>query len=293
MPKIKEPKIGIVILTRSRNGCVVECLKSLQKNNYKNKEIMVVDGSVNSGYAKGNNAGITKLLRQKCEYILLINDDTVSNPNLISKLVDSFRIDPSIGIVGPTIAYFNKPQIIWYSGGSFNQIFCFTTHPNMNKNVVYARTGYTDFTTGCCMMVRKSVFKDIGLLDRRFGYYFEDAFFCKRALEKGYKSFVIKDALIKHRVSSTLGSMGTNNMTPLRAYYFARNPFIIIKDEKNLFLNCTQLLGQLFIRLPYYTVYILYSGQLNSMSWYLKGLKEGFWYFLGGCLLEHKSKNIK
>lgn len=293
MQKIKEPKVGVVILTRSREGVLKECLKSLKNNTYKNKKIVIIDDAKQEGYAKGNNAGIIRLLRQKCEYILLINDDTVSSPDLISKLVDTFRIDPSIGIVGPTIAYFNKPQIIWYSGGSFNQIFCFTTHPNMNKNVVYARTGYTDFTTGCCMMVRKSVFKDIGLLDRRFGYYFEDAFFCKRALEKGYKSFVIKDVLIKHRVSSTLGNTGSNSMTSLRSYYFSRNPFIIIRDENKYILKFTQLLGQFLIRLPYYTAIILSSGQLRSMKWYLMGLRDGFWYFLGRRLPKHQGKKIK
>ena len=135
---------------------------------------------IHDGYAQGNNSGIIRLLRQKCAYILLINDDTVSNPNLISKLVRSFNTDPSIGIVGPTIAYFNKPNIVWYAGGNLNRLFCFTTHPNMNKNVKYARTGYTDFVTGCCMIVRNSVFEDSGLLDTRFEYYFEDAFFCKK-----------------------------------------------------------------------------------------------------------------
>lgn len=293
MQKIKESKVGIVILTRSRNGDVIECLKSLQKNIYKNKKIVIIDDAKQEGYAKGNNAGIIRLLRQKCEYILLINDDTVSDPNLVSKLVDSFLIDPSIGIVGPTITYFNKPRSIWYSGGDFNRIFCFTTHPNMNKNVMKARSEYTGFVSGCCMMVKRQVFEDVGLLDTRFEYYFEDAFFCKKALEKGYKSFVIKDVLIKHRVSSTLGNTGTNTMTPLRAYYFARNPFIIIRDEKYLLLKCTQLLGQLFLRLPYHMIHILYSGQLQSINWYLKGLSEGLWYLLGGGLLNHQSKKIK
>lgn len=293
MQKIKEPKVGIVILTQNQNRDIKECLKSLQKNTYKNKKIIIISDTKQEGYAKGNNEGIFRLLRLNCEYILVMNDDTVSSPNLISKLVSSFSINPSIGIVGPTITYFNKPNIVWYAGGNFNRLFCFTTHPNMNKDVKNARTGYTDFVTGCCMMVRRSVFDDIELLDTRFEYYFEDTFFCKKALEKGHKSFVIKDVLIRHRVSSTLGNTGTNSMTLLRAYYFARNPFIIIRDEKSLLLKCTQLLGQLFIRLPYYMIHILYAGQLRSIWWYLLGLKEGFWYLLGGGLLKHQSKKIK
>ena len=293
MQKISEPKVGIVILTRNRNGEVNECLKSLQKNSYKNKEILVIDGTINSGYAKGNNAGIAKLLKQKCEYILLVNDDTVSNPNLISKLVNSFHTDPSIGIVGPTITYFNKPRTIWYSGGYINKTFCYTTHPNMNKDIKYARTDYTDFVTGCCMMVRKDVFEEVGLLDTRFEYYFEDAFFCKKAFEKRYKSFVLKDPLIRHRVSSTLGSVGTNLMTPVRAFYYARNPFIMIKDENNFVFKCSQLLGQLLIRLPYYMVSISFSGKFQVLGWYLTGLWEGLWYLLGGRLPKHHGKKIK
>lgn len=294
MPKVKEAKVGIVILTRNLDGDVKGCLKSLQRNTYKNKKIIIINDDKHEGYAKGNNVGIVELLRLGCEYILLMNDDTVSSPNLISKLVGTYRIDPSIGIVGPTIAYFNKPHTIWYAGGNFNRLFCFTTHPNMNRDVKYARTGYTDFVTGCCMMVRKKVFEEIRLLDIRFEYYFEDSFFCKKALEKGYKSYVIKDALIRHRVSSTLGNAGSNAMTPMRAYYFARNPFIIIRNESLLLMKCSQLLGQLCIRLPYYMVYIIYSGQLQPLKWYLKGFSEGFWYLLGGGgLRKHQGKKIK
>jgi len=157
----------------------------------------------------------------------------------------------------------------------------------MNKNIKYARSRYTDFITGCCMMVRKQVFEDIGLLDNRFGYYFEDVYFCKKALEKKYKSFVIKDTLVRHRVSSTLGNIGTNMMTPLRSYYFARNPFFLIKNENNIFFKITQTIGQFIIRFPYYLLRIYKEKQKNSFSHYVLGLKHGLIYLFWDRLYEH------
>lgn len=293
MPKVKEPKVGVIILTENKDDDVKDCLKSLYKNRYGNTIIIVVKDARHRGYAKGNNSGIVSLLKQKCEYILLVNDDTVSHPDLIAKLVSSFRVDPSIGIAGPTITYFNKPETIWYSGGNFNRVFGFTTHPNMDRNVRYSSSGYTDFVSGCCMMIRRKVFEDIGLLDTRFGYYFEDVFFCNSASRNGYRSYFIKDALLMHKVSSTLGKTGTNSMTPRRAYYFARNPHIMIRDENIFLFKCTQLLGQILIRLPYYTGKILYTGELQSMVWYLRGLRDGLWYFLKGGVLKHEGEKIK
>ena len=43
MQKIRQPKVGVVILTRSREGFLKECLKSLQRNIYKKQKIIVID----------------------------------------------------------------------------------------------------------------------------------------------------------------------------------------------------------------------------------------------------------
>lgn len=293
MPKIKEPQVGVVILTRNRKGYMKQCLTSLRKNKYLHKEIVIIDDDTGTGFARGNNKGIRLLLKKKCDYILLLNDDTVVDPRLISTLVSKLQTDSTIGIIGPTISYFDMPEIIWYSGGLFNKLFCFTTHPHMNTSVHHASSGYTDFVTGCGMMVKRQVFEEVGLLDTRFGYYFEDSFFCIKAGYKGYRSYVLKDVLIKHHVSSSLGITGSNRMSPLRAYFYARNPFIFIKDEDKLIFKLTQILGQLCIRLPYYTVSILHEGNISSFPWYLRGLRDGFWYLWGGRLRNQNDKKIK
>ena len=184
MQKIIEPKVGVVVLTRDRKGFVKDCLTSLRKNTYKNKKIVLINNVSNKGFAEGNNSGITYLLKHKCEYILLINDDTVSEPHLISKLISCFCGDLSIGIVGSTITYFDKPNTIWYDGGSFNRLFCFATHSKMNKNIKYARSRYTDFITGCCMMVRNKYLKILDYLITDLVIILKMCIFVKKRLKK-------------------------------------------------------------------------------------------------------------
>ncbi|OGK62474.1 hypothetical protein A2334_05555 [Candidatus Roizmanbacteria bacterium RIFOXYB2_FULL_38_10] len=315
LQKLKENKrVGVVILTHNGQDNIKGCLDSLLKNRAK-MQIIVVDNNSkdktpkllreypsivttinrrkNDGYANSNNLGIRYLLKKKCDYILLLNDDTVVNKNLISRLTTLLEKKKDVGIVSPTIAYYKHPRKIWFAGGKFNRTFCFTQHVKMGDDVESSTNSYTDFVTGCSMMIRSSVFKKVGLLDRRFGYYFEDLDFCLKAYDKGFLTYVLKQSLVLHKVSATTGEIGSNLMTPLRSYFFARNPFIIIKSFSNPLLQMSQTLGQFCIRLSYYVITFLRTGMYISLYWYFRGLYEGLIFLLTGRLFKHKIKEIK
>lgn len=306
--------VGIVILTHNSSHHIIACLQSIVRNDYVHKQIVVVDNystdetvhriksnfdlriicrKKNDGFAKGCNVGIRYLLKNKCEYIVLLNDDTVVKRKFISTLVHSFQIDHSIGIVGSVITYYDQPQIIWCAGGYINRLFFFTRHTGINRPLRIAHSGYTDFISGCAMMIKTKTFKKVGLLDERFGYYFEDVFFCESAGRLGLRSYVICNPLVQHRISSTSGIQGLNIMTPIRSYFFARNPFIYIKNETNILLRLTQTIGQLCIRLPYYLSQNIFRRDPRSLIMYLMGFYEGLFYLFAGRLKNHPIEKIK
>lgn len=298
----ESPLIGIVIVTYNSSEYIKECIDSLLKNTYKTKKIVVVDNASqdktifilqkykkkisiiknkkNLGFAAGNNIAIKFLLERRCKYILLLNGDTVVHTDLIASLFHRLKSNNKLGIVSSTIVYYESPKKIWFAGGVFNRTFCFTRHVNLDKHVLFARSGLTDFVSGCCMMVRSEVFVDVGLFDERTFLYFEDAFFCYKAKLKGYESYIVKQALVKHRVSSSSGIKGTNHMSCTRSYHFARNPFLFIKNEKVFFYQVSQLFGQLCIRLPYYLFKMCREKQIGSVRCYLFGLRHGLIFFL-------------
>ncbi|MBI2621685.1 MAG: glycosyltransferase family 2 protein [Candidatus Levybacteria bacterium] len=293
-------KVGVVIVTYNSEKYIRMCLKSIQSNSYPNFETLAVDNSSqdktaqvikkgfkkvgfienkkNLGFSAANNIGIKYLLNKKCDYILLINPDTVSSPTLIEKLVNSFEINKKIAVAGCIITYAKDRKKIWFGGGYFNNFFCYSRHKYMNKSLknVEIKSGYVDFITGACMMIDSKIFKKMGFLPEDYFLYFEDLFFCQKIKEKGFLCYLLALPLAYHYVSTSTGVAQTNIMSPLRAYFFARNPIIYIKKNVKGFRKITNLAGQFLIRLPFYAFKIIFQKEkTRPFFYYCRGIFDG------------------
>lgn len=300
-----EPKVGVIIVTFNSEKYISQCLLSLQKNSYPKSQIVVADNnsndktdeiiekkfpnviliksSKNVGFAAGNNKGLKYLYKNGFDYFLLINPDTVVNKNLISKLIKIFRINQRIGIVGSVITYFNKRDKIWFGGGVLNTVWCYTRHKLMNTNLKdqNLKQSETDYITGCCCMIKRELLTRVGLLRTDYGSYFEDVDYCYRAKRAGFFIILCPESLVLHKVSSSFGIEGKNILTPTRAYFFARNPFIFIKKELKKGERLTPILGQFIIRFPYYLFDMIRNRSWNAIPNYILGLKDGINLLLG------------
>jgi len=299
MHKINLPKVGVIVVTYNSRFYIKKCLESILNNNYSNFELLIVDNSSNDktvslirkffkqtsiikndrnlGFGAANNIGIKYLMKKKCELFLLLNPDTVSSPNLIKKLVNIFQEKDRIGIAGCIITYTNNHKKIWFAGGYFNKLFCFTRHKYMNDSLkkVGVESRNVDFITGACMMISSTVIEKVGLMPEEYFLYFEDVFFCQKAKEKGFSCYLLAQPLISHHVSTSTGFKNTNKMTPLRAYFFARNPLLYIRHDVKGFLKLTNFIGQLFIRFPIYVFKITKEKSLKAFLYYCWGIVDG------------------
>jgi len=80
----------------------------------------------------------------------------------------------------------------------------------------------TDYVTGCAMLIKKEVFKKIGLLDENFFLYYEDADFCRRAGKEGFKSAVVFGAGVKHYEKSEEDKIAKTYWLVVSGVYFFR-----------------------------------------------------------------------
>lgn len=286
-------RVAIIVLHFGDKYDTFECLSSLNKldGSIKHKVFVVDNGTysltkkelqeklpnsilitnkTNEGFSKGNNKAISIILKENFSHIFLLNNDTIVSPNLLTELLRVFD-DPAVGIAGPAITYEQDPSLLWFAGGYMNKIFCFTKHLYMNKEIAYLSQNIsdTDFITGAAMMIKRDVFKTVGLLPEDYFLYWEDVDFCFNAKRKGYLCKVLEKNLVKHKVSSASGIKGSNTLSPVRAYYYARNPFIFIK--KNNISKITGTLGQ-FLVLPFY---LRKTQNRDAVRMYLKGFFEG------------------
>ncbi len=234
-------------------------------------DLTVIENSSNLGYVKGANMGIRLALEKGATHVLLLNNDAIARPGMVSELLGLFVRNPSAGIAGPKIFYYGT-DIMWFNGGHFNDLLGFSTHPLMDRRDDGGdQEREVRYITGCAMMVRSEVFRKVGLFDEDFDIYAEDLDLCLRAKENGYGSWLMPKATAEHKVSLSTGVVGTNLMTEYRSYYYGRNMLLMVRKRMKGARFATGFLGQTMILLPYYFMLISMQKARGSFRKYLRG----------------------
>ncbi|OGI21590.1 MAG: hypothetical protein A3J06_00960 [Candidatus Moranbacteria bacterium RIFCSPLOWO2_02_FULL_48_19] len=119
------PRVGIIVLNYNGKRCLPACLNSLNRLEYPDKEIIIVDNHSsddsllaaektfpqfifvrnreNEGFAKGINVGIRAALARGAEYCWLINYDTEVDPSALTRLIAVAQKYPQAGLLSPVI----------------------------------------------------------------------------------------------------------------------------------------------------------------------------------------------
>lgn len=234
MPPIK---LSIVIVSYNSEGFLRSCLESLFSaldgiqhevivvdNNSRDKSIEVVQGEFpsvaiisnkeNLGYAQANNQGIQ---RGRGEYILLLNPDTVVEPDSIRKMIEYADTQKNIGVLGCRVTnpgarlqwdscgHFLTPWTLFLKESGLEKIFPRSHFFGKRLRRYWSRnsTQEIDWVSGVCMLIRKETVSDIGLLDERFFAYLEDVDMCRRAAQYGWAVCFLHDATIFHNLSTS------------------------------------------------------------------------------------------
>lgn len=225
----------------------IECIDSLKKNNT-DINILVVDNSndkkekakictipnvnyidarSNLGFAEANNMGIEFAIQNKATHIVLLNNDTIIDSQMISELLKNSD-DNSICV--PKMLYYYDRNKVWYGGGEINRITGNVRVETINKYDEKVKT--CTFATGCCMLLPVSVIKKFDFIfDSNLFMYCEDTEFCIRADILGVKIKYVPSAKLWHKVSASSGG----SMSPLSIYYTSRNRLYYIQKHKEYF----------------------------------------------------------
>ncbi len=275
---MEKSKTSIILLNWNNLSDLKECLNSLVRIDYLNYEIILVDNGSsddsaekikkmfpqiipikndeNLGFAEGNNVGIRYAMAKGADYILLLNNDTVVEPDFLSILVRVAESDAEIGIVGPRIFFYDS-KTLWFAGGILNRKTGFTYHLGEGRQDVdqFDKIIEADFISGCAMLIKKSVLMKIGFLDKDYFNSHEDADFCLRAKNAGFKILFEPKAVIYHKLARSMGG----RKSPFYLYYRTRNHLLFRKKRYInapffwpifLFLALKRTLGSLLLGQP-------------------------------------------
>lgn len=286
------PKVSIIILNWNGKEDTIECLESLKHITYPNYEILLVDngstdGSIdyfrekyseieiidngkNLGFAEGNNVGIRKVMEHEVGYILLLNNDTVVDPEFLGELVKVAENDSKIGVVGPKIiSYYNPSKISVYN----NKFNLWTGNFSITSNLIgdrkTDRNKEVDHITGCCMLVRAEVIRNVGIFNPDYFLYWEETDWCFRIRQSRYKIFYAPKSKIWHKIGSSSGSS-------LSFYYFSRNLFLFMKQNATPVQTMFFLMFFFSIRIWVQSaVIIFYQKNIPAFNSFLRGTKDG------------------
>lgn len=245
-------KISVILLNYNNEAFTVDCLRSLQHVTYCNLEVIVMDNGSkpesiqaikaaarkaivvelgeNLGFTGGNNAGLKYALAHGADYVILLNNDTIVAPDMFDILINTMEKDPSIGVVGPMIYYYDAPDTIWSAGGRINWNNGNTSMVGLNetdRGQFGEVPQSTDFVTGCALLARRDVWEQIGGLDENFFIYYEETEWCVRAARAGFKIAYVPTAMMWHKIG--LDARSTN---PQVYYYMTRNRLLFLQKTR-------------------------------------------------------------
>lgn len=278
-------KVYVIILNWNRKKDTLECIKSVSKllTSKFQLQILVVDnfssdGSVeairalefpnleiivnkkNLGFAEGNNVGIRYALSIKADYVLILNNDTIIDKNLLVHLVKVIKKDKRVAALSPKIYFaggyeYHKDRyhlkdlgrVIWSAGGriDWDNVYCSNRGVDEVDKKQYNQIEEVDFATGSCIFLRSEALRQIGLFDWRYFMYLEDVDLCMRLKKKGWKILYVPKAFLWHKVaqSSKIGGelndyfITRNRLLFGLKYAPLRSKLALVKESMRLLLN--------------------------------------------------------
>ena len=228
------PKVSIVIPNKDHLGDLQRCITSiLDKTTYDNYDIIVVENNSTTdeiyeyykkiqeydnvrvityeddfNYSKINNLGVENA---QGEYILLLNNDTkVITLDWIEELL-MYAQREDVGAVGAKLYY--EDMTIQHAGvvlGLGAHRTAGHSHYRVSSNnlgymgrLCYAQNVMA--VTGACLMMKKSLYTELGGLDENFAVSLNDVDLCVRAWKEGYVNVFTPFAELYHYESVSRG----------------------------------------------------------------------------------------
>lgn len=145
--------------------------------------------------------------KAKGKYILFLNNDTEVQANWLQSLCEVIEADESVGMVGSKLIYANGQLqeaggILWADGSAWNY-----GHGDDPEKSEYNYVKEVDYISGCSMMIRRSLWEEIGGFDERFvPAYCEDSDLAFEVRAHGYKVIYQPNSVVIHHEGISNGT---------------------------------------------------------------------------------------
>lgn len=218
-----ELDITIIIVSFNTREILMRCLESIKKHTREiSYEVIVVDNASrdgsfeavakgfpdvrlihndeNRGFSSANNIGIRA---SKGKWIALLNPDTYLVENSFKKIYGYFQKHPEFSILGPGIideSGRRSPIRLWEDSpvDAAWKILGLYNPADELQHMGEMKAREALVISGCCFVIRRELFEEIGLLDENYFLYNEEDDFCRRARQNGKRICFFPETSIQH-----------------------------------------------------------------------------------------------
>ncbi|MCL4386751.1 MAG: glycosyltransferase family 2 protein [Actinobacteria bacterium] len=246
------PRVILVIINYNGMNFITECLDSVYSQSYKEFQVIVVDNNSkdesvnfiqknypeceilinrqNKGYGNAINKAIKYSLKKykNINYFGILNNDLHLDENWLKNLINYGEKKTDCGILAGKMFMYHWPKyvnstgiIVNYIGIGWDRDFYELDEKS------HMESGEVLSVSGGAMLIKKSVFDSIGLFENNYFMYYEDVDFCFRTWKfSDYTVEYVKDALVYHRFSASVGML-----SPKKHFYLKRSHYVFILEN--------------------------------------------------------------
>ena len=245
MEQTNGPLVSIIVVNWNGVKFIGDCLASLEKQTWKNREFILVDNgsddgsaeflrkwatgvpnaqvillSRNTGFCEANNLAFAQA---RGEWIALLNNDAVAELNWIEELVRHGDPARRIGMLGSKILFAEPRGVIDKAGH-----LIYWDGQNRGRGTMERDVGQYDrdeeilWPDACAALYHRRLFEETGGFDLSFFAFGDDADLGMRARLLGWKAWYVPTAIVHHRHSATAGVY-----SPLKVMLVERNRLLL------------------------------------------------------------------
>ncbi len=204
-------------------------------------EVRLIVNEENLGFARATNQ---TLRAARGRYLLMLNPDTVLEPDSLRKLVERAEAHPEAGIIAPRLVYpdgslqYSCRRFPTIQAALFRNTFLGRLFPHARSASHYVMADWAhdverevDWASGACLLIRREAYEQVGELDEGFVWGSEDVDYCYRMHKAGWRVLFTPETTVVHAVGRSTDQVVVptiirthRGMYRLYSKHFASNP---------------------------------------------------------------------
>ncbi len=228
---MNEPLVHVLVITCNGREHLRECFDSLLASTYANARLVLIDNGSEDGsgefvrdayghdprleivrcprdlgWGGGNNVGLQRAQAAGADYAFLLNDDTVTAPDAIERLVETAENQADLGALAPKILLYDHPDLLNSVGMDCSIIGCgWDIGMGRLDGERWNERRPVLGVCGAACFLRLQTLRKTGLFPPEFRIYLDDLDLCMRIWNAGYTISSCPEAVVRHKFSATMG----------------------------------------------------------------------------------------